>query len=305
MPALSEFKASPSWPATCMLAAPGPPCTAALQPGTGTRELLPALLPALPPSCVAPRILPLMKQNKVMHPWPQIETPKADPSRITQGWTAPKLPEFKPEFKVGGGWGPPWLWELPSGCQTECAWMPRAGGVSWRSGRRAARVGRLRRSGPHLACRQADSSDAPSPRAHPRLGPALSPAPCPRQVDKDRLTLPTPQLPAFEPPAVKVEAPKLEGFKPPPALQARPWGGVFGLPAGSPGTLLARALGASPLRMPAGGFAALPSSAAASLPALSSASPSRRAGRRCADAMRCCLPCLSVSAGQEVRAAQV
>lgn len=31
----------------------------------------------------------------------QIETPKADPSRITKGWTAPKLPEFKPELKVG------------------------------------------------------------------------------------------------------------------------------------------------------------------------------------------------------------
>lgn len=31
---------------------------------------------------------------------PQIETPKADPSRITQGWSLPKLPEFKPELKV-------------------------------------------------------------------------------------------------------------------------------------------------------------------------------------------------------------
>lgn len=31
----------------------------------------------------------------------QIETPPADPSRITKGWVAPKLPEFKPELKVG------------------------------------------------------------------------------------------------------------------------------------------------------------------------------------------------------------
>ena len=33
--------------------------------------------------------------------FPQIETPPADPSRITKGWVAPKLPEFKPELKVG------------------------------------------------------------------------------------------------------------------------------------------------------------------------------------------------------------
>ena len=33
--------------------------------------------------------------------------------------------------------------------------------------------------------------------------------------------LPKPELPAFEPPTIKVEAPKLEGFKPPPALEVR------------------------------------------------------------------------------------
>ena len=31
--------------------------------------------------------------------------------------------------------------------------------------------------------------------------------------------LPTPELPAFEAPALKVEVPKIEGFKPPPALE--------------------------------------------------------------------------------------
>ena len=49
------------------------------------------------------------------------------------------------------------------------------------------------------------------------LAPYRSLPPC--QVDKERLVLPKPELPAFEPPAIKVEAPKLEGFKPPPALE--------------------------------------------------------------------------------------
>ena len=40
-------------------------------------------------------------------------------------------------------------------------------------------------------------------------------------MDKERLVLPKPELPAFEPPALKVEAPRLEGFKPPPALEVR------------------------------------------------------------------------------------
>ncbi len=47
----------------------------------------------------------------------------------------------------------------------------------------------------------------------------LSTSPSFTQVDKERLVLPKPELPAFEPPALKVEAPKLEGFKPPPALE--------------------------------------------------------------------------------------
>ena len=55
--------------------------------------------------------------------------------------------------------------------------------------------------------------------AQPSNGPALPPITL-LQVDKERLVVPSPKLPAFQAPSFSFEAPKFD-FKPPPALEVR------------------------------------------------------------------------------------